>query len=179
MSARGWFLLAFGWMGAIYSTLYVARPVAEFLRARNLLRLTVWSVVALLGIAVVIWAVRRRPGVRGWGALALGSVAFLLAMSTVYQVEVKLHFVEYGLLGGLFYLALQAANARLASVWAIVLTGAAGWIDEGIQYLLPNRWYDLEDVGINLLGGAIAVLTMGLFGWDKGRETPVQPERGD
>lgn len=173
MSARGFFLLALAWTGVIYSTLYVARPVAEFLRDRNLLRLTVWSVVALLGVAVLVWVVRRRPGPRGWGALLFGAVAFLGGITTVSPAEVKLHFVEYGLLGGLLYLALRAWRVRLAPFWAIILTGAAGWIDEGIQYLLPNRWYDLQDVAINLVAGAITVVTMVLFGTERPARGPA------
>ncbi len=176
MSARGLFLLALGWTGVIYSTLYVARPVAEFLRDRNLLRLTVWTVVALVGGAVLVWVVRRRPGLRGWGAILFGAVAFLFAISSVSPAEVRLHFVEYGVLGGLFYLAFQARGARLASLWAIAATGAAGWLDEGIQYLLPNRWYDLQDVVINLVAGALTVVTMVFFGTDRaGRSVAAGP----
>ena len=155
------------WTAAIYSTLYVARPVAEFLRDRNLLRLTVWGVIALIVMALLVWVVRRRPGLQGWGALLLGAALFLAGMSRVSPVEVKLHFVEYGVLGGFFYMGFKARRVRFAALWAIVFTGLAGWIDEGIQYLLPNRWYDIWDVLINLSAGIIAVLTMVLFGRDR------------
>ena len=40
MGERALWLLALVWLGAIYSTLYIARPTAEFLRERNLLALT-------------------------------------------------------------------------------------------------------------------------------------------
>jgi len=181
MSSRGWFVLALAWTGAIYSTLYVARPAAEFLRDRNLLRLTVWTIVALFAIVVLAWVRRRRPGPRGWAVLLLGTAAFLVGITSVSPVEVKLHFVQYGLLGALFYLALQARNARWAPFWAVLLTGAAGWIDEGIQYLLPNRWYDLQDVGINFVAGVISVVTMALYDADRtgwAERSPDGPEAG-
>jgi hypothetical protein len=162
--------MALVWIGAIYSTLYVARPAAEFLRERNLLRLTVWTVVGLLAVAVVAWALRVRPGLRGWGALALGAAAFLLGISSVSPPEVKLHFVQYGILGGLFYLALKLRTRRWAALLALLLTGLAGWLDEGIQYLLPNRWYGLEDVAINTVAGGMAIATMVLFGWARRAE---------
>ena len=38
-----------------------------------------------------------------------------------------------------------------------VLTGLAGWLDEGIQPLRPNRHYDWVDVGLNLLAALLAV----------------------
>jgi hypothetical protein len=43
------------------------------------------------------------------------------------------------------------------SVTAVIVTVAAGWIDEGLQGLLPNRFYDLRDVGLNGLAGMLAV----------------------
>ena len=39
----------------------------------------------------------------------------------------------------------------------VAVAGAAGWADEGIQFLLPNRYYDWRDVGLNLLGAVLAV----------------------
>jgi len=41
-----------------------------------------------------------------------------------------------------------------------VLTVAAGWFDEGIQYLLPERYYDLRDVAFNAAAGALAVIAL-------------------
>ena len=40
------------------------------------------------------------------------------------------------------------------------MTGLAGWIDEGIQEILPNRFYDLRDVAMNAAGGALAVFSI-------------------
>lgn len=158
-------LAALAWMIAIYSTLYIARPIAEALRQRNLLRLTVGTIIALLGVAVLVWAVRARLGWRAWSVVAAGSAALLLGMAYVSPVEVKLHFVEYCVLGCLLYLALSLGGSRLAALRAIVLTGLAGWLDEGIQYMLPNRWYDIADVAINATAGVIGVLTLVALGW--------------
>lgn len=154
---------AAAWTAAIYSTLYVARPAAELLRDRNLLRLTVWGVVVLLGAAVLTWGIRRRLPARGWWVLAGGGVAFLALASRLSPVEVKLHCVEYGILGALLYLALVERAGRWAVPGAILLTGAAGWLDEGIQYLLPNRWYDLDDVALNAISGALGAAVVALL----------------
>lgn len=174
--ATGLWLLALAWLGAIYSTLYVARTVAELLRTNNLLRLTVWTTIALSGVAVLVWAVRARLGPRGWGVLALGAAAFLWAVSGVSPAEVKLHFVEYGVLGGLFYGALRSGRTRWAALPAVILTGLAGWLDEGIQYLLPNRVYDLQDVAINTVAGAISILALILLDWT--RRVEAEPTSG-
>ena len=54
----------------------------------------------------------------------------------------------FGFLGG---------GAWRAAAGAWLLTALAGWLDEGIQGLLPNRVYDLRDVGFNALAGALAL----------------------
>lgn len=148
------------WTAAIYSTLYVARPATEFLRERNLLRLAVWAVIALLGVAVLAWTARRRLPAASLGVLAAGAVVFVGGVLTVSPAEVKLHFVQYGVLGGLLWGAWHERGSRWAPLWALVVTAAAGWVDEGIQYLLPNRYYDLLDVALNAFAGAIAIGTL-------------------
>lgn len=169
---RRFWLLALALVGVIYATLSVARDAAEFLRDRNLLRLCVGALFAMSGVAVLAWAVRQRLGPRAWGVLALGTAALAWGVRAVSPVEVKLHFVQYGVLGGLFYLALSARGVRAAPLFAILLTGIAGWLDEGIQYLLPNRWYDIQDVLINAVAGAITVLTLVLLGWARSHRLP-------
>jgi VanZ family protein len=79
------------------------------------------------------------------------------------------HFLQYGVLAGVLYLALRVRAARLGSPrrWsaatiAALLTALVGWGDEGIQALVPSRVYDLRDVGFNALAGILAVLTLAL-----------------
>jgi VanZ family protein len=47
-------------------------------------------------------------------------------------------------------------------VAAVLLAGAAGWVDEAIQALLPNRVYDLRDVAFNTLAAAAAIAALAL-----------------
>ena len=46
---------------------------------------------------------------------------------------------------------------------AAVATGILGWIDEGIQAFLPNRYYDLRDVAFNALAGVLSLLSLKLL----------------
>jgi VanZ family protein len=52
-----------------------------------------------------------------------------------------------------------------AVVLAVLVTGLAGWGDEGIQSLVPNRVYDVRDIGFNTLAGAMAVSTLAAREW--------------
>ena len=70
------------------------------------------------------------------------------------------------LVGGLVFAALRerwrhrGASSWAAGIGALVITGLVGWGDEGIQALLPNRVYDLRDAVLNLVGGALIVLSL-------------------
>ena len=151
---------------AIYSTLGVARVGVEYLRERNLLRLTV-AAILLAGAAVIAARlVHRRPGPREL-AVAFGfAVIYSVAVLRMERAEERLHLLQYGLVAGLIYAALEERrrNGRrpAAPSWllAIVVTAALGWLDEGIQAVLPSRVYDLRDVAFNAAAGVLAVGAM-------------------
>jgi VanZ family protein len=103
---------------------------------------------------------------------------YLIVLLNLRQVEERVHFLEYGLVGGLVYSALrerrrnrlEAAEplgpaTRFAGPVAIVVNGLAGWSDEGIQALLPQRVYELHDVAMNVLAGTLAISAMAARGW--------------
>lgn len=146
----------------IYSTLYVARIVSNALRDAGWLKRTVAIAFALVAAAVLGGAMRvpalRRPRTLLLFLAAAG--AYALVVWPMDSPEEKLHFVEYGLVGVLAFLSMPAAwtTARRALA-ALLFTGAAGWLDEGIQAVLPNRYYDLRDVAFNAAAGAMAIAT--------------------
>lgn len=144
----------------IYATLSVARVVSNALRDAGVLRLTVavcFSLAAVV-VAVTIGRIRalRRP--KTLGVLVLCGLGYAAVIWPMESPEEKLHFIEYGLVGLLTF----ASMPERWSTWprflfGALLTLAAGWLDEGIQGLLPTRHYDLRDVGFNLLAGLLAM----------------------
>lgn len=151
---------------AIYSTLAVARRIAETLREANLLRVSV-AVAFVSAVATLLVVVRRTPSLRSRRA-----VLTLVGLAAVYALvvwpmespEEKLHFLEYGLVAVLaFFSAPERLEGPLRSLAAALFTGAAGWVDEGIQALLPTRYYDLRDVGFNALAGVMALCSLAVF----------------
>lgn len=151
----------------IYSTLSVVRPLTEALRERGDLRLAVGLVFVAAGLALIGALVRRRAGWREWAIIAAGAVVYLVLLPLLERPEERLHLVQYGLLGVLLYAALgERARAapraiglalRRPAPTAVALATLLGWIDEGIQKLLPTRVYDLRDVGLNALAATLAV----------------------
>jgi VanZ family protein len=55
------------------------------------------------------------------------------------------------------------------AVLAIGVTALIGWLDEGIQALLPNRFYDIQDVGFNALAALMAIVASLALEWARGR----------
>jgi len=159
----------------IYSSLYIARTVTNWLRDANLLRLVVGGSFLLAATWVGFGLLRSRPGWRVWLALVAIAAGYAVLLSRFELPEERLHFLEYGVIGGLVFAALVErqknrwdesgeSQSRRAPVWpavgAFVITGIAGWIDEGIQEILPNRFYDLRDVAMNAAAGALAVASI-------------------
>lgn len=181
---RRLWVVALVWLGAVYASLDYVRAPTEFLRERNLLRVS----VAVLFIVVATWILRailrRRPGRRELAALAVSALAYLSAFLLTERAEERVHFLQYGLLGGLVYAALLERRARreeagpaaagFGRLWpaplAIVLTGIAGWGDEAIQAVLPDRIYDLRDVALNVAAGVLTVAAMFLLATARRRD---------
>ena len=90
--------------------------------------------------------------------------ALVIVRMGIGPVE-RTHLFEYGLVAVLIHQALEerirnGGRVRAPVALAIGVTALLGWVDEGIQYLLPNRHYDWLDVGLNLLAAVLAVAAL-------------------
>lgn len=180
---RRYWLAAAVLLTAIYATLAWVRPLADFLRAANLLRTVV--VLAFLGsaaTAAAIW-LRSRPGRWEAVAMALFGLVYGGAVLRMERAEEALHFLEYGAFAALLYAALDErrragppggwlARPGVPSATTVLATAAAGWLDEGIQGLLPSRVYDLRDVAFNATAGVIVTAAFAVRTRIRRREGP-------
>jgi hypothetical protein len=147
---------------AIYASLGPAETLVAFLRERNLVRVS-FALVLLLVVGVIAgqW-VKRRPG-RGEIAVAFGvTAAYLMAWIRIQSWEERTHLIEYGLVAVLIYQALtervrHGRRVPAPAALAVAVTALLGCLDEGIQAILPNRVYDIRDVGFNAVAGLMAV----------------------
>ncbi len=150
-------------MVAIYSTLGLAGTLAQVLHERNLLDASFALSFLLVVAAIVGDALKRRPGRREiWVALGVTAVYGMVVVRMGIGPEERTHLFEYGLVAVLIHKALteRVQNGRpvpVPAVLTIAVTALLGWLDEGIQALLPSRVYDLRDVGVNALAGLLAI----------------------
>jgi hypothetical protein len=166
------------YLGALYATLGIMRVITETLRGAGFLRISVSVAFALVAVSVAV-LIARDPlnrSRRVVGALVGCAVVYAAIIWPMQSPEEKLHFIQYGLVGILADLASPAHwSARARFVRCALFVTAAGWVDELIQALLPNRYYDLRDVAFNAIAGilALSALTLVRFARTSARPAPA------
>ncbi len=70
--------------------------------------------------------------------------------------EESVHFIEYGLLGIALFIALSFSTRDWTIYPAACLVGClVGFFDEFLQWLMPRRYIDIRDVGVNALASVL------------------------
>ncbi|MBI3616750.1 MAG: VanZ family protein [Candidatus Omnitrophica bacterium] len=163
---RKYWVWALGWTLTIYATLYLVRPVCEFLKKTVPFDLAVNIVfAACLSVTMVIFF-RKYKMTDGFGYVLLLLIlsGYAYGLATIPHPEEKIHFIEYGILAYLVFRALRLDHGAWAAyVGALALTAALGWVDEGIQHLLPKRYYQTSDVVLNAVSGLLGLLLVYVF----------------
>ncbi len=160
---------------AIYATLGLAGKLAAVLRERNLLNVLYSLGFLLVIIAIVGSGLKKRPGKSEiWVAIGVIAIYGMVMLRVFLTPEERTHLFEYGLVAVLIYQALceRAKNGHSVPVPAILsvtIVALLGWLDEGIQAILPNRVYDIRDVGFNALAGLMAVTASAALTWARQR----------
>ncbi len=163
-------------VAAIYATLGLTGTLAEWLREHGFLDAAVFFLLGmfLVGATIVTQGVRVRIG-RTEIAVVMGIVAaYLMVFTRMAILEERSHLIEYGVLGVFIYEALaerarQGRRVPLPPVLAALITAALGVVDEGIQWFLPTRVFDLQDILFNLLAGTMAIGSVMALGWARRR----------
>lgn len=112
--------------------------------------------------AVVGVASARSPARDVWVGIAVAAAFLMIPVRSGVPALERTHLFEYGLLATLVYAALverraQGRSAPAPAALAVAASALVGWLDESLQGLLPDRVYDLRDVGVNALAALVAV----------------------
>lgn len=161
---RRFWILLLAVVTVIYSTLGLSGRLAASLREQNLLGAFFGLGFILIIAAVFGSGLNQYTGQREiWAALGIAAVYGMVIVRLFISPEERTHLVEYGIVATLIYHALteRTRNGRKVvpspAIYAVAVTIILGWIDEGIQAILPNRIYDIRDVGFNALAGIMAI----------------------
>ena len=117
----------------------------------------VLSTAAILMGYLAFHKMEKRAGPYLWFLIiALGYGLFL---SWTELASERIHFIEYGLLSWLLMAALRHDFDGPKLLWlAGLIIFLLGFVDEVIQWVLPNRYFELKDVGMNTVGGLLGLL---------------------
>jgi len=86
-----------------------------------------------------------------------------LILYIVNVPEEQVHFIEYGILSALIYVALSH-NIHNISIYFLCafIVFVFGAVDEVIQWILPNRVFDIRDIIINGIAGILVQLLIAM-----------------
>jgi len=151
------------WTAVIYFTIPVARRVQTFVAerwGREQFRYLVYAALVVAAGGLLLRAVRRAGRLQRhhlW-IMAVGLAFYGLASHLRMQPEEAVHFVEYGVLGGLLAYAWRDVLGDGAAWAAAIISGCTiGMADEIIQWITPGRFWDLRDIGMNAAGVVLGV----------------------
>jgi hypothetical protein len=178
---RAWLAVAAA-VCAILATAPVARTLQKAIRdsagEQAFLAIVVLGVLA--GGAMAWRALQRTAASPARRAVVAVTVAAYLAGAWVLRhspVE-ALHLLEYGALGALAFRALSFRIRDPAVYGVAALLGATvGIVDEGLQWLIPERVWDLRDIGVDAAAAAAIQLPIA-FGWRPAHVTPPVTAHG-
>lgn len=171
-------------VAAIYSTLGLAGTLAARLRENNLMTAAFFVLMILTVATIVGSGLKRRPGWREvWVELGLTAVYGMAVLRMGVSPEERTHLFEYAVVAVLIYQALReradnGGRVPVPAVLALVVTALLGWLDEGIQALLPNRVYDDFDVLSNAIAAAIGIVGSVVIAWVNGVVDRWRGDRG-
>ncbi len=155
-----------GYLLFIYATLGIVGAPLRFLRAHGMLRISLLTCF-LICFAGSLWIMTKTQTQRLWryGVLIAVFAAALLITRQVKIPEEQVHFFEYGLVGILFMRALEPKMGLSWKTfgWALLLSAAAGVLDEGFQAIIPSRHFDVRDIFLNVLSGGLGLALYSAF----------------
>lgn len=135
-------LIVAGYTVLILATLPWARQIWDFVGAKSGFYMLIGLYICSAGLLYI-----RLRNVFFIGFL--GIIAIAIFKLVPLPIE-RIHFIQYGILGWLAYWA----GGKKAFLYVI----AIGIVDEIIQGILPNRFFDIRDIFMNTIGGGIGIV---------------------
>ena len=170
------------WSGVIFATVPFARDWIDFVREKwggEAFTYGVTAIVILVSAATVALLLkRRRESVAGYAWL-LGIAGLVVYLSFEFKARSPVeavHFLQYGVLSLLLYRAFSHRVRDYSIYVAATIAGTiVGMIDETIQWMTPDRYFELRDIWLNFAAVAlvqtvvVASIRPGIIsGWPNG-----------
>lgn len=151
--------------GALLAMVPRANRLFALLATDVAARVVILSLLAVVGLATVVLALRRselsRPGA---GSIAVLGALAAIAVAAVCGLDpaIRVHLVGFAVLSVLAYRWLRhRLRDRGVHLAAAALVAVVGIVDETWQWWIPGRYWDLGDIGVDAAAGLWAQLAIG------------------
>jgi VanZ family protein len=121
-----------------------------------------WLALILIALAIIVQALKKKRSGAEIGVI-LGVIGvYIIAFSRMALPEERSHLIEYSILALCIHEALKerTENGQRVPVPALVAFGATvlfGFIDEGIQLIMPSRTFDWFDILFDAIAAFMAI----------------------
>jgi len=146
----------------LYSTIPFARGWLDAIKSLLGQNLGFWfNLFVVTGVLTLLGFLRfnKKFSAIQIGSLIIFFVFLIFFVSLINIPEERIHIFQYAGLGLLIFpfgKNLSLDKTTMAYSFGIIFLVGTG--DELIQWLLPNRVFDLRDIFFNLLGGGVGIL---------------------
>ena len=156
---------------AILSTLTLGQPLQRLLIDQNIQAAIFMLGMLLTGVVIVIHGLKVQPSkteIIFW----IGLIAVYLMLFLRLGIPERSHLIEYSVLSIFIHKALierLSSNSQFfkPALMAFIITCLIGIFDEAIQYFLPQRVFDWEDILFNTLAAFMAIGGSLILQWAK------------
>jgi hypothetical protein len=158
---------------AIFSTLFMGKPLANQLRDQNVQAVFFVFGMFLVTAAVIAHGLKAKPG-RFELSILFGIIAVYIMFVFRLGAPERSHLMEYSVLAIFIHKALveRAYQKKLIlkpAIFALMISFLIGVIDELIQIVLPNRVFDHQDIIFNGIAVTMAIVSSSLLIWVRKR----------
>jgi VanZ family protein len=147
---------------SIFLIVPLARTIQKFVSARWGRPFFGYAVLAVTALAFIIlicglvFRLRIRTPSNYFWLAAVAALYVYFTLQLWRAPEEAVHFLEYGLLGYFLFRALSL-SIRDTSIYptAFLIASLIGIFDEILQWIMPGRYWDFRDAGLNALAAGL------------------------
>lgn len=159
-------VLTIGYLLAIYAYLPFSAEILLSLIKQDLIS-TIVTTIYICAAVVALWIMLVVYRIRDIAAYILMSMLALVVVYFMSGLEVqqeRIHFIQYAALTmGILWCFGERRVKKSTWVLAIAMSSLAGLIDECIQGIVPNRYFDMQDVWLNALASLVGAGFYAIF----------------
>jgi len=154
---------------AIFSTLFLGQPLAELFSSQDARAVIFLIVMFLVGATILVHAIKTKPT-----KIELTIILGIVAVYTMFVLRLGMpersHLMEYSVLAVFMHKAIteritQGKQIPMPALITFSITFLIGVLDECIQILLPDRYFDPEDIAFNGLAAIMAIGSTEILNW--------------